>query len=248
MDGRDTISCGKQRFPMSDADLSDLVSSEITSSTPAADSDVKEIPKLKRRSEKEMDSDTTAARAKLTRGDETFEGLLAVDGINPYQYPPGKECTLALKVALRHSSSNIYQPKEPEIMPETEKEIKAHLPVLVDQEVKEFKEKHLKRLRESGDEENPVNIGDLVIQFLAEKKDNRPSAVLKADQRSPEAVNRDESLIRGMSTGNKATEPLCSVGDKDTSDVAKEHAQDVRANLDKTLSRRVNNPATVVRA
>ncbi|GAV04238.1 hypothetical protein RvY_14548 [Ramazzottius varieornatus] len=34
-----------------------------------------------------------------------------------------------------------------------------------------------------------------------------------------------------MSTGNKATAPLYSVGDKDTSDGAEEHAQDVRAKL-----------------
>ncbi|GAU96109.1 hypothetical protein RvY_07599 [Ramazzottius varieornatus] len=51
-----------------------------------------------------------------------------------------------------------------------------------------------------------------------------------------------------MSTGNKATAPLYSVGDKDTLDGAEEHAQDVRAKLGKTLLRQVNNPATVVRA
>ncbi|GAU96110.1 hypothetical protein RvY_07600 [Ramazzottius varieornatus] len=108
-----------------DADLSDVVSSEITSSTPAVDSDVTEIPKPKRRSRKEMDSDTTAPRPKLTREDETYERLLAVDDINPYQYPAGKECTLAWKVALRHSLENTYQPTEPELMPETEKGFKA---------------------------------------------------------------------------------------------------------------------------
>ncbi|GAU95468.1 hypothetical protein RvY_07080 [Ramazzottius varieornatus] len=73
------------------ADLSDVVSSEITSSTPTVDSDVTEIPKPKRQSRKEMDSDTTAPRPKLTREEETQERLLAVDDINPYQNPPGRK-------------------------------------------------------------------------------------------------------------------------------------------------------------
>ncbi|GAU93529.1 hypothetical protein RvY_05455 [Ramazzottius varieornatus] len=66
--------------------------------------------------EERMDSDTTAPRPKLTREKETYERLLAVDDTNPYQYPPGKECTLAWKVALRHSLRNTYQPTEPELM------------------------------------------------------------------------------------------------------------------------------------
>ncbi|GAV08505.1 hypothetical protein RvY_18187 [Ramazzottius varieornatus] len=107
---------------------------------------------------------------------------------SPYQYPPGKECTLAWKVALRHSSGNTYQPTESELMPETEKENKTQkkkdvdalhsLRVLVDRKVKEFNEKCPKRTREFGDD---VNIVDQVIQSLAEKKDNQPSAVPKAD-------------------------------------------------------------------
>ncbi|GAV04239.1 hypothetical protein RvY_14549 [Ramazzottius varieornatus] len=131
-----------------DADLSDVVSSEITSSTPAVDSDVTEIPKPKRRSRNEMDSDTAAPRPKLTCEDETYERLLA--------------------------------PTEPELVPETEKEIKAQkkkdadashsLRVLVDQNVKEVKEKHQKRPREFGNEEDPVNIVDQVIQSLARRK------------------------------------------------------------------------------
>ncbi|GAV02863.1 hypothetical protein RvY_13375 [Ramazzottius varieornatus] len=166
-----------------------------------------------------MDSDTTALRLKLTREEETYDRLLAVDDINPFQYLPGKACTLACK-----------------------------LRVLAERNVQEFKEKHSQRPRESGDKKDPVNIVNQVIQFFAEKKANQPSAVPKADQRSPGAVNRDESLIRGISTGKKAIAPLCSVGDKDTSDGAEEHAQDVRPKLGKTLLRQVNNPATVVRA
>ncbi|GAU97477.1 hypothetical protein RvY_08763 [Ramazzottius varieornatus] len=128
------------------------------------DSDVTEIPKPKRRSRKEMDSDTTAPRPKLTREEETYERLLAVDNINLYQYLPGKEF-------------------------------------------------------------------DQVIQSLVEKKDSQPSAVLKVDQSSSGAVNRNESLIRGISIGNKATAPLYSAGNKDTSDEAEEPAQDVRPHL-----------------
>ncbi|GAV09717.1 hypothetical protein RvY_19210 [Ramazzottius varieornatus] len=185
-----------------------------------------------------------------------YERLLAVDDIHPYQYPPGKGCTLAWKVALRDSLRNTYQPTEPELMPETERQTKAQkkdaealhsFRVVVERKVEEFMEKHPKRPRESGDLKDPVNIVDQGIQSLAEK-DNQPSAVPKTDQRSPGAVNRDESLIRGMSTGNKATAPLCSVGDRDTSDGAEEHVRDVRSNLGKTLLRQVNNPATFVRA
>ncbi|GAU93530.1 hypothetical protein RvY_05456 [Ramazzottius varieornatus] len=107
-------------------------------------------------------------------------------------------------------------------------------------------EKHQKRQRESGDEQDPVNIVDQVMQSLAEKKDNQPSAVPKAEQRSPGAIS-DESLIRGMSTGNKATAPLYSVGDKDTSDGAEEHAQDVRANLETSKAAKKAAIATAYR-
>ncbi|GAU92792.1 hypothetical protein RvY_04830 [Ramazzottius varieornatus] len=155
-----------------------------------------------------MDSDTTARRPKSTREEQTYKRLLAVDDINLYQYPPGKE---------------------------------------FDRNVKEFKEKHPKHPRESGDEEDPANIVDRVIQSLAVKKDNQPPAVPKGDQRSPSAVNKDGSLFRGMSKGNKATAPLYSVGDKDSSDGAEEHAQDVRANLETSKAAKNTAIATAYR-
>ncbi|GAV08834.1 hypothetical protein RvY_18470 [Ramazzottius varieornatus] len=75
-------------------------------------------------------------------------------------------------------------------MPETEKEINAQkkkdadalhsLRALVDRKVKELKEKHPKRPRESGAEEDPVNIVDQVIQSLAVKRDNQPRPTKEA--------------------------------------------------------------------
>ncbi|GAV08833.1 hypothetical protein RvY_18469 [Ramazzottius varieornatus] len=50
-----------------------------------------------------------------------------------------------------------------------------------------------------------------------------------------------------MTTGNKATAPLCSVGDKDTSDGAEEPAQDVRPNLETSKAAKKAAIATAYR-
>ena len=167
-------------------------------------------PPKKKRTKAEMDKD---GPPKISRADQTYEKLLAINEVNPYQYPPGPEYNKAWKRAYGLILQGVKPGKSPG-SEEDEKKFKTemhNLQCLVTAKIKDFRKTHPKNPG-SGTEEGPMSPVDMLCESLEEKKENQPPAVVKAKsvEKTTAALMRDHVL--GMGTGRKVTEGVFSIG------------------------------------